>query len=111
MLLGLTARQQERSSGDPFSLQHNQGGFSSFTFEDRRLMDKQKLDRFLESLPPNLFRCKGWVRLPEGTKLLNYIGGSYRYEPGDGDHETTLVFVGRNCDEKAIIEALNKCFA
>ncbi len=111
MLLGLSARQQERPSGDPFSHPHEQGGFSSFTFEDRRLMDKQKLDRFLESLPPNLFRCKGWVRLADGSKLLNYTGGSYRYEPGDGEHKTTLVFVGRNCDEKAIIEALNKCFA
>ncbi len=111
ILLGLSARQQERTSGDPFSHPHEQGGFSSFTFEDRRLMDKQKLDRFLESLPPNLFRCKGWVRLADSSKLLNYTGGSYRYEPGDGEHKTTLVFVGRNCDEKAIIEALNKCFA
>ena len=74
-------------------------------------MDKQKLDRFLEALPPNLFRCKGWVRLAEGSKLLNYTGGSYRYEPGDGEEKTTLVFVGRNCDEKAIVEALKKCFA
>ena len=110
-LLGLSDRQQDRFPGDPFSHQHEQGGFSSFTFEDRRLMDKPKLDRFLESLPPNLFRCKGWVRLSDGPKLLNYTGGSYRYEPGDGEHQTTLVFVGRNCDEKAIIEALNKCFA
>lgn len=111
MLLGLSARQQERPPGDHFFHQHEQGGFSSFTLEDRRLMDKQKLDRFLESLPPNLFRCKGWVRLPDGSKLLNYTGGSYRYEPGDGEHRTKLVFVGRNCDEKAIIEALYKCFA
>ena len=110
-LLELSNRQQERPQGDPFSHQHEQGGFSSFTFEDRRLMDKQKLDRFLEALPPNLFRCKGWVRLAEGSKLLNYTGGSYRYEPGDGEEKTTLVFVGRNCDEKAIVEALKKCFA
>ena len=110
-LLGLPARQQARSPADPFSHQHEQGGFSSFTFEDRRMMDKQKLDRFLESLPPNLFRCKGWVRLAEGSRLLNYTGGSYRYEPGDAEHKTTLVFIGRNCDENAIIEDLKKCFA
>ena len=111
ILLGLPVRQQDRTPGDDLFHQHEQGGFSSFSFEDRRSMDKQKLDRFLESLPPNLFRCKGWVRFPDGTKLLNYIGGSYRYEPGDGEHKTTLVFVGRNCDEKEIISELEKCFS
>jgi G3E family GTPase len=108
-LLGLSARQQERTPGDLLFHQREQGGFSSFTFEDRRQMDKQKLDQFLESLPPNLFRCKGWVRLADGSKLLNYTGGSYRYEPGDGEQKTTLVFVGRNCDEKSIISDLEKC--
>jgi G3E family GTPase len=109
MLLGLSVRQQERSPGDPFSHNHGQGGFSSFTFEDRRLLDKQKLDSFLELLPPNVFRCKGWVRLAEGSKLLNYTGGSYRYEPSDDVRDTALVFVGRNCDEKTIVEALKDC--
>lgn len=111
MLLGLSVRQQERKAGDHLFHQHEQGGFHSFTFEDRLMIDKQKLDRFLESLPPNLFRCKGWVRLPDGSRLLNFTGGSYRYEPDDGEHDTTLVFVGRNCDEDEILEALNKCFA
>ena len=111
LLLDVASGQQDRTPGDILFHHHEQGGFASFVFEDGRLMDKDKLDRFLESLPPNLFRCKGWVRLADGSKLLNYIGGSYRYEPGDGQHDTTLVFVGRNCDEKAIIEALKKCFA
>lgn len=111
MLLGLSVRQQQRTPEGHLYHQHEQGGFRSFTFEDRRMMDKQKLDRFLDSLPPNLFRCKGWVRLPQGSRLLNFTGGSYRYEPGDGEHDTMLVFVGRNCDEKEIVEALNKCFA
>lgn len=110
LLLGLSAGQQDRVPGDILSHHHEQGGFNSFTFEDRRLMDKQKLDRFLDALPPNLFRCKGWVRFADGSKLLNYTGGSYRFEPGDDAQDTALVFVGRNCDEKAIVEALKDCF-
>jgi G3E family GTPase len=109
MLLGLSARQQDRTPGNHLFHHHAQGGFNSFTFEDRRLMDKQKLDRFLDALPPNLFRCKGWVRFVDGSKLLNYIGGNYRYEPDDGEHDTTLVFVGRNCDEIEIIRAIEDC--
>jgi G3E family GTPase len=109
VLLGLSVRQNVRKAGDHFFHPHEQGGFHSFAFEDRRLMDKPGLDRFLESLPPNVFRCKGWIRLPEGSKLLNYTGGSYRFEPDDGEHDTALVFVGRNCDEKSIISDLEKC--
>ncbi len=110
MLLGLSSKQQNRAPADHLFHQHEQGGFYSFTFEDRRLMDKEKLDRFLESLPPNLFRCKGWVRFADGSRLLNYTGGNYRYEPDDGEHDTALVFVGRNCDEKQILKALENCF-
>ena len=72
-------------------------------------MDREKLDRFLESLPPNLFRCKGWVRFADGSKLLNFTGGNFRLEPDDGLHDTALVFVGRNCDEKEILKDLGKC--
>jgi len=109
MLLGFSAKPQVRDPLENHFHHHEQGGFSSFACEDRRLMDREKLDRFLDSLPPNLFRCKGWVRFADGSKLLNYTGGNYRYEPGDGEHDTALVFVGRNCDEKEILKDLEKC--
>ncbi len=111
VLLGLASGRQDRPQLDHHSHHNELGGFYSFAFEDRRLMDKEKLDRFLESLPPNLFRLKGWVRFQDGSRLLNFTGGNYRYEPDDDLHDTALVFIGRNCDEKAIVEALNKCFA
>jgi len=109
VLLGLASKRQDHVQHGHHSHHNEQGGFSSFTFEDRRLMDKAKLDRFLESLPPNLFRCKGWVRFPDGSKLLNYIGGNCRYEPAADLHDTALVFIGRNCDEKEILKDLQKC--
>ncbi|MGD8765993.1 MAG: GTP-binding protein, partial [Desulfobacteraceae bacterium] len=68
-----------------------------------------KLNRFLETLPPSLFRCKGWVRFPDGSGLLNYTGSNYRIEPAKGSRDTALVFVGRNCDEKEILSSLKKC--
>jgi G3E family GTPase len=34
----------------------------------------------------------------------------YRIEPEDGTRDTALVFVGRNCDEKQILKALENCF-
>lgn len=108
-LLKQSSNNRDSLRKGPFLHRHAQGGFSSFTFEDRRSMDERKLNRFLESLSPNIFRCKGWVRFPEGSKRLDYTGESYRYETDGEVHDTALVFVGRNLDEEAIVGGLNKC--
>lgn len=109
-LLGVDSDSRHRASQDHDALHHEEEGFHSFSFEDKRVLDRSKLNRFLETLPPNLFRCKGWVRFPDGSGLLNYTGTNYRIEPAEGSHDTALVFVGRNCNEKEIISALKKCF-
>jgi len=86
-----------------------QEGFQTFTFEDRGVMDRPKFTRFLESLPPSLFRCKGWVRFPESSVIVNYSGGNYRLEPTQDSHPTALVLVGRKCPQDEILESLKKC--
>jgi G3E family GTPase len=110
-LLRVDSKSRHRASRDHHALHHEQEGFHSFSFEDKRLLDRAKLNRFLETLPPNLFRCKGWVRFPDGSGLLNYTGTNYRIEPAEGSHDTALVFVGRNCNEKEILNSLEECLA
>jgi G3E family GTPase len=110
VLLETDIGSQHNGSHDHHTHHHEDEGFHSFTIESERLLDREKLDGFLGSLPPNLFRCKGWVRFADGTGLLSYAGTSYRITPEDGPRDTALVFVGRNCDEKAIVEALKDCF-
>jgi len=108
-LLGVDSNPRHRASQGHHALHHEQEGFHSFSFEDKRVLDRVKLNRFLETLPPNLFRCKGWVRFPDGSGLLNYTGSNYRIEPAEDSHDTALVFVGRNCDEKEILSSFKKC--
>ncbi|MCX5914180.1 MAG: GTP-binding protein [Deltaproteobacteria bacterium] len=84
-------------------------GFQSFIFEDRGIMDRTKLIRFLESLPASLFRCKGWARFPGSSVIVNYSGGNYRLEPMQDSHPTALVLVGRKCPQDEILRALKKC--
>jgi G3E family GTPase len=86
-----------------------QEGFQTFTFEDRGVMDRLKFARFLESLPPSLFRCKGWVRFSDSSMIVNYSGGNYRLEPTEDSHPTALVLVGRKCPQDEILEALKNC--
>ena len=109
-LLGVDSGSRLHASRDHHALHHAHEGFHSFTLEDTRLLDRAKLNKFLEKLPPDLFRCKGWVRFPDGSRILNYTGTNYRIEPAEDSHDTALVFVGRNCDEKEILRALEACF-
>lgn len=110
-LLGVDSRQEHHTSHGRDSHHHAQEGFQSFAFEDKRLMDRDKLAKFLDSLPPALFRCKGWVRFADGSGLLNYAGSSYRIDPIESSRDTALVFVGRKCNEREIISSLEECLA
>jgi len=86
-----------------------EGGFQTFSFKDGHPMDREKLDEFLKSLPPTLFRLKGWVRFPEASAYLDYASGRYRIVPMDEQRSTALAFVGRNCDEIQILNTLKNC--
>lgn len=84
-------------------------GFQSFSFEDGGVIDRERLDAFLKELPPTLFRLKGWVRLSDSTALLDFSAGRYRIAPYGQERGTALAFVGRHCDETAILAALKDC--
>ena len=87
----------------------DQGGFQAFSFEGKRSFDKEKLKEFLQTLPPTLFRLKGWVRFPDSYALLNFTAGHYGFTPWNEPKNNALAFVGYNCNETEIIEALKAC--
>jgi G3E family GTPase len=95
--------------GAPKHDSHRQLGFHTFSFSDGRPLERKKLIRFLDSLPLELFRLKGWVRFPYDSAFLDFTGGRYRFEPVDGSRTTALAFVGRNCNEAEILGALSDC--
>jgi G3E family GTPase len=88
---------------------HQRWGFHAFSFSDVRPLERKKLIRFLESLPIQLFRLKGWVRFPYDSAFLDFTGGRYRFEPVDGPRTTALAFVGQTCNEAEILSALGDC--
>ena len=94
---------------DHDSHHHEKGGFESFSFKDQTPLDRKHLVHFLESLPPTLFRLKGWVRFSDTSAFLDFTGGRYRIEPVDSNHATALAFVGRGCNRAGILLALKEC--
>jgi G3E family GTPase len=88
---------------------HHDWGFQAFSFQDRGMIDRERLVRFLETLPETLFRLKGWVQFPEGSTFLDFTAGRYRMEPSDRPRKTAVTFVGKDCNEKEILAALKGC--
>jgi G3E family GTPase len=88
---------------------HTAADFQTFSFRDSRPIDRDRLKGFLETLPPNLFRLKGWIRFPDASVLLDFAAGRYRMTPSEGRERTALDFVGRNCNEAEILSGLKAC--
>ena len=86
-----------------------EGGFQNFSFEEKRPFDRKKLEAFLQSLPPNLFRLKGWARFPDFYAVIDFTAGRYRIAPWEEPKKTALAMVGYNCDEDEILEGLKAC--
>jgi G3E family GTPase len=87
----------------------NEGGFQAFSFEEKRPFDREKLEAFLQSLPPNLFRLKGWARFPDFSAVINVTAGRYSIAPWEEPKKTALAMVGYNCNETEILDGLKRC--
>ena len=83
--------------------------FQTISFQDEGALDRGKFTHFLESLPPNIFRIKGWVRFLDSSAFVDFSGSRYRISPIDNLHPTSLVLIGRKFSEPEILKNLQDC--
>lgn len=86
-------------------------GFATFSFQSAEPMDEKRFTAFLGSLPWELFRVKGSVRLQDRSAFVNFVGGKYECSPLDESADTLLAFIGWDIDVDAILSQLNTCLA
>ena len=84
--------------------------FESFTFRSDNTFSRDCIERFVDGLPANVIRAKGFIRLPDGAQLFNFVAGRWELEPFESDR-TELVFIGKKVlsEKEAIIESLKSC--
>ena len=83
--------------------------FQSLVFQTSQPLSEDRLNAFLKSTPPNLYRIKGYVRFNRQTRFLNFSRGRADWQPWSDENNTQLVLIGQNLDEVALIGELNKC--
>jgi G3E family GTPase len=88
----------------------HQPEFESFTFGSDKTFSRDCFERFVDGLPANVIRAKGFIRFPDGAHLFNFVAGRWELEPFEAD-ETQVVFIGKGVlsEKEAIVESLEKC--
>jgi G3E family GTPase len=93
-------------SGDGSHAHHlSDDGITAFTYEGRRLLDRDRFERFLKKLPPTVYRAKGIVRFEESNfaSLFNFTCGRYDFDwyriPDGASFMNQGVFIGKDIDK------------
>jgi G3E family GTPase len=85
---------------------HGEGTFGSFGYATLTLLDESRFRDAVSSLPPSVFRAKGFVRFHQGSQLFNYVAGRSEFEEFPAER-TELVFIGPKVEhDRETIEAL-----
>ena len=107
-LFGMESRERRAPPASPYREER----FESFSYSTGRLLDEDRFRDFTASLPPSVFRAKGFVQVADGGLLFNYVAGRADFErfPSDG---TQLVFIGPSlsADREEILGRLSGCEA
>lgn len=69
--------------------------FEYFDFVSDKKIRHAKFISFIEQLPKEIYRAKGFVLTDQGEFLLNYVAGRYSLEKF-GTRKSELVFIGKN---------------
>lgn len=107
-LFGMEPRDRAAPAASPYEAET----FESFSFSGGAVLDEERFREFAASLPPSVFRAKGFVRVPGGGLLFNYVAGRADYEEFPSE-ETRLVFIGPSlaADREEILGRLSACEA
>lgn len=98
---------------------HNHKSYSNYTsfdFHEAKPLDPLKTTTFLNNLPNNIYRAKGWMNFGKKAKgykiLLQLVGRQHQLKalPLEGNEKssTELVFVGININEEDLLNKLRQ---
>jgi G3E family GTPase len=105
LLFGLT-RQREVKVPEHV----HQPELTAVSYTSSAILDPQCFAQFVEGLGPTVYRAKGFVRLPDGSYLFNFVAGRWELEPFDAE-QTTLVFIGQDLprQQNVLLSQLKAC--
>jgi G3E family GTPase len=90
-------------------------GFEAMSFEIDRAFVAQKLQQFLEQLPPDIFRGKGllWLDASDRRYIFHLVGQRFTLDESSSfaAPQNKLVLIGRNLQRDQLRHQLEACVA
>ena len=84
-------------------------GYVTFAFEETVAFKDDCFRRFIEGLPLELYRVKGFALLRDKRFFLNHVGGKTEWTELDQSGPTKLAFVGWKVEEEEVLNQLKSC--
>jgi G3E family GTPase len=97
------------SRQEPDNRAVDSSSYVTFSFQDSKIVDETRFEKFICNLPWEVFRIKGPVRFADRVVMLNYVGGKSEWTPWDGVSQTQLAFIGWNINPDEILKELSSC--
>ena len=98
----------------PAPAAHHHDGFEAVTLTPPDRVDRARLAAWLEALPANVFRAKGFVRLaaPDTRVGVSAVGARHALSPAEtAGPADALVVIGQALDRAALASGLEHCRA
>ena len=86
-------------------------GYVAFAFEEEKPLRESCFKDFIKSVPPGLYRIKGYVLLDDRRFFINHVGKKTEWLALDTKGSTTLAFVGWKIFEEEILSRLRACLS
>ncbi len=105
LLFGLGIEKREL-----FTSPQHTGEFQSVVFTGDKTVNRDRFTEFVNNLPENIYRAKGFICFADGPALFNYVAGRAELEEFPAD-KTELVFIGRGLSgiRESLLQGLLKC--
>lgn len=100
---------QEKSASSAPEGPVSAAAYVTFSYASDRVLNGERFRQFLAELPWEVFRVKGPVRLADGTRVLNFVGGKHDWLPWQGPQGNRLALIGWNIEPAVILSRLKAC--
>lgn len=89
---------------------HSHPEIGWFSFSSDKALERERFEEIARELPREVYRAKGFVRVPEGSFLFNFVAGRWEMEAFEAEG-TRLVFIGTGLEgvKEEILGRLKGC--
>lgn len=94
LILGATPRRDEKDRREVKKEESHRPGMETFQVRLSQMLDRNRFEKWIDQIPPEVYRAKGFVKFQEGVFFFNFVAGRSELTPFPDECTLGLVFIG-----------------